>query len=237
MEHSWSSTRPRLPPMVCGCALPEAAGCLESKKARSISELRPDRRFAEFYPWPAEEMTTSLMPSTKHLSKRAGQEPYGAISGSPLWPQRVHTSFHFLEMSAAQLGTINCFFRKQKQVGVFRLFADFLQEGADLGEHKVQFTAEGWLKKQFFANDSVQHKSCSDSPVTPYLAEPVVFLRAEIHDHLHEVISASGPERGEPPLARFAHFGFTPEIVELQNQSSLFDGGLCGHFSSKNLCG
>src|SRR6266702_678716 len=203
--------------MVCGCALPEAAGCPDSKKVRSISELRPDRRFAEFHPSPAEEMATSLAPNRGRLSKSAGQGTRGAISGSLLWPQHVHTSFHFFEMSAAQLGTIDCFFRKQKQVGIFRFFADFFQEGPDLGEHKVQFTAEGRLKKQFLADDSVQHKSCSDSPVASHLAQPVVFLRTELHGHFHEVIGARGPKGGEPPLARFAHFGLTPEIVEFEN--------------------
>src|SRR2546429_5031260 len=40
---------------------------------------------------------------------------------------------------------------------------------------------------------------------------------------------SSGPNTSEPPLSGFAHFGLTPQIVELQNQSRLFDRRLVRH--------
>src|SRR5205807_9908288 len=97
------------------------------------------------------------------------------------------------------------------------------------GKSDVQHTAESRLKEQLTADEAMQHESRRNSPVAPHLTQPVVLLRAKIHGHLHEIIGAGWPKRCEPALARLAHFGLTPEIVELQNQACFLDHRLFRH--------
>ena len=99
-------------------------------------------------------------------------------------------------------------------------------------QQKIHFAANRRLEEHFFVQDSLEHERRGHAPVAAYLTEPIVFLPTQVAGNFYEVFRILGPELGEPPVARFAHFRLAPQIVEFKNQVGISGGRLLRHRTS-----
>src|SRR5579864_34048 len=133
---------------------------------------------------------------------------------------------------AAELGTRDYVLNVGEQVRVSHFLPQVLEKGMNLRQQKIHFAAHCRLEEHFFIEHALERERRCHAPVAANLAEPIVLLPAQVADNFHEVFGTLGPELGEPPVSRFAHFRFAAEIVEFKNQFSISGGGLFRHLAT-----
>jgi hypothetical protein len=115
-----------------------------------------------------------------------------------------------------------------ERVGISKLFAQFLDEGLDLGEHQEHLAAEGGIEEKRFVEHAFEDEGRDNAPVAAHLAEPVVFRGARGPEDLEPIVGGARPELRAPPVAGLAHFGLAAEVVKLEDKLGVCSGGLFG---------
>src|ERR1700685_110117 len=142
---------------------------------------------------------------------------------------RCHLALHVLEPIASLLRAINQLLDVCKHARVVHLSAQFRKKWLYLGKNKEHLTAKTGIQDEFLMNRSREGERCNHAPVSPDLAQPVVFLGAQGRCNFHEVIDAFGPESYQPPVARLTQFGFAAQVVKFNDELSVCSSRLFRH--------
>src|SRR2546423_435965 len=107
-----------------------------------------------------------------------------------------------LEPITTIFGTVDDLFDVQEHFRIVQLLTKLLEEGMDLGKDEIHFATDGREKEQVGIESAALHEGCRHTPVTGSLAQPIVFLAAEVHGYGHELVGTVGPKLCDPPVAR-----------------------------------
>src|ERR1700691_5169260 len=165
-----------------------------------------------------------LLRERRQPSRRAIQIPrcrqvfLACLRGGPLFAHHLESLEVELESFPTKFGTGDHLLDVREYVRVTSLFSQFFEKRMNLREYQKHFPTHRGLKEQLLVERPLQHKGCGHAPVSAYLAQPIVFLRAHGKGNFQEIVGALRPEFADPPVPGLAHFGFAAQIIELKNE-------------------